>query len=569
MKQSWLARIGLLTALVLLLPVAVWAQQDITPPAVQSLSVAPSSIDIRYGSQTITVTLRVTDDIAGFAGGVVGFTNPNGDLSYYSNYFYPPEKPALNGEYQAQVQIPQYAQEGTYHLTTVFVYDAANNSRGYGEAQLIAAGFTTTAEVTSDTDAAAPSLSGGSSSPATVNVSNGPQAVTFTLDITDDLSGFAGGVVGVSTPNGQLSYYSNYFYPPQGPARSGEYQTQVQIPQFAEEGIYHLTFVYVYDAAGNNRSYGEADLQKLDISTTFTVTSEPADAAPPVVTAVSIDPATINVSAAAQTVTVTVQVIDDVAGVAGGVVGFTNPHGDISYYSNYFYPPQGPALTGEYQAQVQIPQHAQEGVYHLTQVFVYDAVGHSRGYSEQDLIAAGMPTTFRVVYNEPPVAEAGPNRSVVVGEIVQFDGTGSHDPEGSVLGYQWDFGDGATGAGALVTHAYGAAGSFVVTLTVTDDQGATATDTATVTVQTPGQAIGSLSALIAADNLKSGVASALNDKLKNVLASLQAANAKLRQDAANKLSAFINAVEAQRGKGMTSAQADELEAFARRIQATL
>ena len=569
MNYSNYARIVLLTALAVLLPSVVRAQADIVPPAVQSLSIAPSSIDIRYGPQTITVTLRVTDDVAGFAGGVVGFTSPSGDLTYYSNYFYPPEGHPLDGVYQAQVQIPQYAQEGTYHLTTVFVYDAVGHSRGYSEEQLIAGRFLTTVDVTSIADAAAPLLSGGSSSPATMNVSNGPQAVTFTLDITDDLSGCAGGVVGVLSPSGQLTYYSNYFYPPQGPALNGEYQAQVQIPQFGEEGIYRLTSVFVYDAAGNYRSYGENDLQGLVVPTTFTVESLPTDAAPPLVTGVAIDLTTINVSAAARTVTVTLHVTDDVAGFAGGVVGFTSPYGDLTYYSNYFYPPQGPALSGEYQGEVQIPQHAEEGVYHLTTVFVYDAVGHSRGYGEQDLVPIAPTTTFRVVYNEPPVAEAGINRTVVVGEAVRFDGSASTDPDGTVVAWQWHFGDGTTGEGALVTHAYSAAGSFVVTLTVTDDQGATAADTATVTVQTPVQAISSLSALIAADNIKSGVASALNDKLKNVLASLQAANAKLRQDAPNKLSAFINAVEAQRGKGITSAQADELEALARRILATL
>jgi PKD repeat protein len=66
-----------------------------------------------------------------------------------------------------------------------------------------------------------------------------------------------------------------------------------------------------------------------------------------------------------------------------------------------------------------------------------------------------------------------------------FDGTASTDPDGSVASYAWDFGDGATGDGASPSHTYAAAGDYPVTLTVTDDQGATGTASQTVTVSAP------------------------------------------------------------------------------------
>ena len=73
--------------------------------------------------------------------------------------------------------------------------------------------------------------------------------------------------------------------------------------------------------------------------------------------------------------------------------------------------------------------------------------------------------------NQPPVA----NASVSCDQLAcTFDGTGSTDPEGGALTYDWDFGDGtAHGSGAEVTHTYGSAGDRSVTLTVTDDKGAT------------------------------------------------------------------------------------------------
>ena len=54
-----------------------------------------------------------------------------------------------------------------------------------------------------------------------------------------------------------------------------------------------------------------------------------------------------------------------------------------------------------------------------------------------------------------------------------FDGTESSDPDGTIASYAWDFGDGTTGSGVMVSHTYAAAGTYTVMLTVTDNDGAT------------------------------------------------------------------------------------------------
>jgi prepilin-type N-terminal cleavage/methylation domain-containing protein len=59
-----------------------------------------------------------------------------------------------------------------------------------------------------------------------------------------------------------------------------------------------------------------------------------------------------------------------------------------------------------------------------------------------------------------------------------FNGSASFDVDGTIEAYQWDFGDGASSSsGPTTTHTYASAGSYAVSLTVVDDEGATGTQT--------------------------------------------------------------------------------------------
>ena len=85
----------------------------------------------------------------------------------------------------------------------------------------------------------------------------------------------------------------------------------------------------------------------------------------------------------------------------------------------------------------------------------------------------GTPKATNSVINLPPIAEftLSPARPVV-GEVVTFDGSGSHDPDGEIVRWLWEFGDEAIGEGQTASHKYEESGSFTVRLRVIDDRGA-------------------------------------------------------------------------------------------------
>ena len=56
---------------------------------------------------------------------------------------------------------------------------------------------------------------------------------------------------------------------------------------------------------------------------------------------------------------------------------------------------------------------------------------------------------------------------------VALDASGSSDSDGTIVSYEWDLGDGSTGTGAVVSHVYTVPGTYVATVTVTDDDGLT------------------------------------------------------------------------------------------------
>lgn len=111
--------------------------------------------------------------------------------------------------------------------------------------------------------------------------------------------------------------------------------------------------------------------------------------------------------------------------------------------------------------------------------------------------ASSVPLT-----NAPPAASFNATPSSGTAPLtVQFDASASSDSDGSIASYSWNFGDSsAAGAGVTTSHAFQATGTYVVTLTVTDNRGATATTTRQILISPPTDQTPTLSKIAMIDN---------------------------------------------------------------------
>jgi chitodextrinase len=121
-----------------------------------------------------------------------------------------------------------------------------------------------------------------------------------------------------------------------------------------------------------------------------------------------------------------------------------------------------------------MPTHIyiEAGTYRVT-LTVTDDMGATDSTTRTATIGVG---------NQAPTADAGGPYGGMANEAIPFDGSGSSDPEGAIVAYDWEFGDGSVGTGQNPAHAYAADGVYNVTLTVTDDVGASDSVTTAATI---------------------------------------------------------------------------------------
>jgi PKD repeat protein len=90
---------------------------------------------------------------------------------------------------------------------------------------------------------------------------------------------------------------------------------------------------------------------------------------------------------------------------------------------------------------------------------------------------------IQVSGNIPPVVDLSASTTAGIAPLtVDFDGSRSHDPDGSIVSYRWNFGDGSHFSQSRATHIYPKAGKYYASLTVEDNSGLSSSEFVTINV---------------------------------------------------------------------------------------
>jgi PKD repeat protein len=128
------------------------------------------------------------------------------------------------------------------------------------------------------------------------------------------------------------------------------------------------------------------------------------------------------------------------------------------------------------------------GTWYLTVQGVGKGDPQATGYTDYGSLGQyGVAGSVPAPASQAPVAAASATpASGTVPLTVAFSSAGSDDADGSIVAYEWNFGDGsAPVAGPTASHVYTAAGSYSAQLKVTDDSGLTATRNVTINAAQP------------------------------------------------------------------------------------
>lgn len=410
----------LITLLVFFSFNAFSAVDDTQAPEVVSVNLAPTSIDVTSTDANVTFTAHITDDLSGL--NYAYFYLRNADKSQtkyvYLSSYYRISGTAQDGVYQTTISFPQFSQAGNWTLDYAYVYDVTSNQRYYSETELSGLGDVIVA-VTSVPDTTSPVITSSSITPNSIDVSGGDANITLELNITDDNAGFDYAEIwfGSSTSN---QYKYEYVWDSDriaGDSFGGTYSKTISFPQYSAAGEWYISYIYLYDKAGNRWYHSSTDL--VGLTTTFTMVADPQDISAPEITALNVSPTVVNTIDGSDDAVFSVGIDDNLSGFNYGWIYAYSESGNqrqYRYFNQQFYLTSGDALSGQYDVTLTFPRYSEFGEWTVGPIYLYDRTTNYTSYNNSQLQGLGFPTVIKM-------------------EGIKYDGSGNYTvgPDGGTI----------------------------------------------------------------------------------------------------------------------------------------
>ena len=369
--------------------------QDTQKPVVTSFGFTPTSVDVTSGSANLTFNANITDNSSGVFLVIVTIRLANN--SPLSGNATLTSGSTLNGNWQVNFVVPQNSPAGTGMLFQMTVFDNSFNSISFPSPEFPTGTPTFTVVNTNVPDNVAPSLVSFSIDPTTVDVTLSPKIVKITANLTDNLSGVKTVSANVELPNGTvLSSFGSLLLPSAATALNGNWEIEFTIPKFTTPGTANITSLNAVDTSGNSITYSEMSIPALSaISTTgFTIDNGNVDNIAPALTSYTVSPPSVNVTIAAQNVTVRATATDNLAGVKSISVTIQLPNGNFQNANAVYDMTSMSTLNGHWDAVFTIPLQTLPGLGRIIQIALIDSANVNRAYSLQAMTLQGPDFTI-------------------------------------------------------------------------------------------------------------------------------------------------------------------------------
>ena len=353
---------------------------DENGPVIVTLAVSatgtPPTVDTSAQKRTVTVTMRITDNLMGTDYVNVVLTSPTGVVGYAEAQASRSTGTIRDGSYSATLELPRQSPEGDYRIA-VYTTDTVGN---LGELSADSGTVFTRQGVTvgpsvirqsGEGDGSAPVVSEVTVSSTSIDTSTGDVEVTITATVSDAGTGVDAVTISVSGPTCTPCFTSqNAATRTSGSAADGVYTRVITFPGYIAPATYRL-YIRADDGVRNATiltTSGQAT-QFLDgetvIGPSVIVQTGAGDAEAPTVSSVSPSPASIDTAEAAATVTVTVEASDDLSGVKEIWISATRA-GAANSYSVKATRTAGTDTDGTWSGDIVFPQGAAAGTYSIS-----------------------------------------------------------------------------------------------------------------------------------------------------------------------------------------------------------
>lgn len=279
---------------------------DSTPPELKEFSFNPQVIDLASSDHSIDITIEVTDDLSGVEEVTVEFIPPGNGGSKSATF---KQVNSLSATLSGSIDFGNNPSVGIWKAS-IIIKDVAGNQISLTSEE-IGSEFPSTLEIKETSDVTPPELINFSFSPSIIDLTSSDHSITFSIELSDDISGIEEVTLEFSPPaNG--SGKSETF------RKIGKLSTvltgSIDFGNNPDVGTWKAS-INVKDAAGNESVFNSESLSSKSLPSSLEIIKT-KDSTPPVLVEFIISPEVVELNSSNTSVDYKISVTDDLSGIS-------------------------------------------------------------------------------------------------------------------------------------------------------------------------------------------------------------------------------------------------------------